>query len=136
MQIESVSHITFIVQDVERMARFICEGLGGREVYDSKLKNFSLSREKFFVVGGTWIAAMEGEAPTDRTYRHLAFKVSRDSLPEFEQRLRALGVEVKPPRQRVAGEGESSSFIPVRWSKGLCAMPNELSAFVPRGSLR
>lgn len=108
--IEDVSHITFMVSDVERMATFICTGLGGREVYDSRARNFSLSREKFFVVGGVWIAAMEGEAPSQRTYRHLAFKVPSGTLPEFERRLRALGVEVKPPRPRVEGEGESLYF--------------------------
>ena len=110
MQIEGVSHITFVVKNVDRMATFLCHGLGGREVYDSKAKNFSLSREKFFVVGDTWIAAMEGESPAERTYRHLAFKVAPDALPEFERRLRTLGVDVKPPRPRVEGEGESLYF--------------------------
>lgn len=110
LSIEGVSHITFIVRDLERMAMFICEGLGGSEVYDSNGRNFSLPREKFFVVGGTWIAAMEGEAPPQRTYRHLAFKVSAGTLPQFERRLRALGVDVEPPRPRVDGEGESLYF--------------------------
>jgi fosfomycin resistance protein FosX len=110
MPIESVSHITFIVQDLERMAQFICEGLGGREVYDSKSKNFSLSREKFFVVGGTWIAAMQGTPPVERSYRHLAFKIAENELPDFERRLRALGVDLKEPRPRVEGEGRSLYF--------------------------
>ncbi len=110
MQVQAVSHITFIVRDVERMATFLCEGLGGQEVYDSRKKNFSLSREKFFLVGGMWIAAMEGAPPTERTYRHLAFKVTSEELPQFERRLRDLGVEVKPPRPRVEGEGKSLYF--------------------------
>ena len=110
MQIERISHVTFIVKDLERMARFICEGLGGREVYDSGTKNFSVSREKFFVVGDEWIVAMEGEPPSERTYRHLAFSVSEASLPHFEARLRTLGVEVKEPRPRVEGEGQSLYF--------------------------
>ncbi len=110
MPIENISHITFIVKDVERMANFLCEGLGAREVYDSKAKNFSLSREKFFVLAGTWIAAMEGTASAKRSYQHLAFKVSDVELPEYEQRLRALGVEIKPSRTRVDGEGNSLYF--------------------------
>ena len=109
-QIEAVSHITFIVQDVERMARFLCEGLGAQEIYDSKKKNYSLSREKFFVLGGTWLVAMEGIPPVECSYRHVAFKVSIGDLPAFENGLRALGVEVKPPRSRVEGEGESLYF--------------------------
>src|SRR5688572_8533898 len=103
MEIEGISHITFVVRDVERMAKFLCHGLGATEVYDSKSKNFSLSREKFFLLGNTWLAAMEGDPPAERTYRHLAFKVSADALPQFELRLRTLGVEVKPPRPRVEG---------------------------------
>jgi fosfomycin resistance protein FosX len=110
MSIDSISHITFIVKDIERMAQFLCEGLGGREVYDSKSKNFSLSREKFFVMGGTWIVAMQGNPPAERSYHHHAFKVTESELPDFERRLRALGVDIKEPRPRVDGEGSSLYF--------------------------
>jgi catechol 2,3-dioxygenase-like lactoylglutathione lyase family enzyme len=110
MPISSISHITFIVRDVERMARLLCDGLGAEEVYDSNGKNFSLSREKFFVLAGTWIAAMEGEPPALRSYRHLAFKVDPHDLPRYEAKLRALGVDIRPPRPRVEGEGESLYF--------------------------
>ena len=110
MQIEAISHITFIVKDVERTAKFLCDGLGADEIYDSKERNFSLSREKFFMLGGVWLAVMEGTPPTERTYRHLAFKVSPETLPQFEQRLLSLGLEVKPPRPRIDGEGESLYF--------------------------
>lgn len=111
MSIEGISHITFIVRDLKRMSSLLCDGLGAREVYDSARKAFSLSHEKFFVLGGgVWIAAMEGEPPPERTYRHLAFKVAPGDLPLFEARLRRLGVEVKPSRPRVEGEGESLYF--------------------------
>jgi len=110
MQIEGISHATFVVQNLERMVRLLCEGLGGREVYDSSKKNFSASHEKFFVVGDIWIAAMQGDAPDQKSYSHLAFKVSDADLPEFEKRLRDLGVEIKPPRPRVEGEGQSLYF--------------------------
>jgi catechol 2,3-dioxygenase-like lactoylglutathione lyase family enzyme len=110
MNIEGISHATFVVRDLERMAKLLCEGLGGREMYDSAKKNFSVSHEKFFLVGDTWIAAMQGDAPDQRTYSHLAFKVSGETLPEFENRLRHLGVEIKPPRTRVEGEGQSLYF--------------------------
>ena len=49
MGIEGISHVTFLVRDLDKMAMFLCEGLGAKEVYDSKDKNFSLSREKFFL---------------------------------------------------------------------------------------
>jgi catechol 2,3-dioxygenase-like lactoylglutathione lyase family enzyme len=110
MKIESVSHMTFIVNDIERMAHFLCKGLGAEEIYDSQAKNFSISREKFFMLGDIWLAAMEGESPKERTYRHIAFKVSSSELPIFESNLRAIGVDIKPSRSRIEGEGESLYF--------------------------
>jgi len=109
MAIQGISHITFIVRDVERMAKFLCDGLGAQEVYDSKAKNFSLSREKFFLLSGIWLAAMEGN-PTEPSYRHIAFQVSESDLPIFESRLIALGVKIKPARPRIEGEGQSLYF--------------------------
>lgn len=110
MPVQSVSHITFIVRDLDRMALFLCEGLGAKEVYDSKDRNFSVSREKFFILGDTWLAAMEGDPPTERSYQHLALKVEANELPGFETRLRAMGAEVRPARPRIPGEGQSLYF--------------------------
>ncbi len=110
MQVQGISHITFIVRDLALMTKFLCDGLGATEVYDSSAKNYSLSREKFFVLGGVWLAAMEGEPPSERSYRHLAFKVTDRDLASFEVRLRAMGVEVKEPRPRVSGEASSLYF--------------------------
>ncbi len=92
------------------MTTFLCDGLGAEKVYDSQSKNFSLSRECFYVLGGTWLAAMEGEPPVQRSYRHLAFYIDESELADAEQRLRAIGVEIKPPRPRVQGEGASLYF--------------------------
>ncbi len=110
MTVQGISHITFIVRDLERTAKLLCDGLGAEEVYHSGDKTFSFAREKFFVLGGVWLAAMEGTPPTERSYRHVAFKVDEAELPLFEARLRALGIEVKPPRPRVEGEGLSLYF--------------------------
>ncbi len=108
--IQSFSHLTFIVRHLQRMATFLCEGLGAVELYDSQGKDFSLSREKFFVLGGVWLAAMQGEPPAGRSYQHVAFKIEEAEVPVFQAKLLALGVEVKPPRQRVEGEGQSLYF--------------------------
>jgi catechol 2,3-dioxygenase-like lactoylglutathione lyase family enzyme len=108
--VQGISHITFIVRDLERMALLLCEGLGATELYDSAQQNFSLSREKFFLLGGVWIAAMEGDPPSERSYQHVAFKVTPDELPAYRLRLERIGVEFKPSRGRVEGEGESLYF--------------------------
>jgi len=107
---QGVSHITFIVRDLRRMALVLCEGLGATELYDSAGTNFSLSREKFFHLGGVWIAAMEGEPAAERSYQHVAFKVAPEELPRYQERLERLGLEIRPPRNRVPGEGESLYF--------------------------
>ena len=107
---QGISHITFIVRNLDRMAAFLCEGLGAKEVYDSCAKNYSLSREKFFVLGGVWIAAMEGDPPAEKSYQHVAFRVTEEEFPLYEPRLQALGVEIKAPRARVDGEGQSLYF--------------------------
>jgi catechol 2,3-dioxygenase-like lactoylglutathione lyase family enzyme len=107
---KGISHITFIVRDLDRMAAFLCDGLGAREVYDSAGHNYSLSREKFFVLGGVWLAAMEGDPPVDRSYQHVAFEVNESDLPAYLAKLQSLGVDVRAPRPRVEGEGQSLYF--------------------------
>jgi catechol 2,3-dioxygenase-like lactoylglutathione lyase family enzyme len=107
--IEGLSHLTFIVRDLDRMSRLI-EVLGGRQVYASGNETFSLSREKFFVAGGLWIAIMEGEPLDKRTYNHVAFKVREEDLNEVKRRIEALGLDIRESRARVEGEGSSIYF--------------------------
>jgi len=108
--IESVSHITFIVKDVEKMAHLLSTIFDAEEVYDSGEKNFPISYEKFFIIGGTWIAIMEGEPLSERFYNHVAFKVSDSEFDEYVSRIKQLGLEVKPGRDRVEGEARSIYF--------------------------
>jgi len=108
--IEGLSHLTFIVRDPERMSRLIEDVLGGRQVYASGDATFSLSREKFFVAGGLWVAIMEGEPLPSRTYNHVAFKVREQDLDELKRCIEALGLDVRESRARVDGEGSSIYF--------------------------
>lgn len=91
--IEGLSHITFIASDLDRTTRFLREVFGAEEIYSSGSKTFSLSREKFFLVGGVWVAVMEGEPPKERRYNHVAFKVPEEELGAYAQRARAHGAE-------------------------------------------
>ena len=108
--IRGLSHLTFVVADIERSARLFCQGLGAREVYDSAGLEHSLSREKFFELGGLWLVLMQGRALPERSYRHVAFAVDAAQLGDFRERLLALGAEVLPGRGRIEGEGESLYF--------------------------
>jgi len=60
--IEGISHITFIVHDLEKATHFFREMLDAKEVYSSGEKTFSISKEKFFQVEDIWIAIMEGDS--------------------------------------------------------------------------
>jgi fosfomycin resistance protein FosX len=108
--IEGLSHLTFIVRDLERMSRLIETVLGGRQVYASGDATFSLSREKFFIVAGMWIAIMEGDPLQSRTYNHVAFKIREQDLDGLRRRIEALGLDIREARARVEGEGSSIYF--------------------------
>ena len=46
--IEGLSHVTFVVRDLDRMTRILIGIFGAREVYASGDEIFSVAREKFF----------------------------------------------------------------------------------------
>jgi fosfomycin resistance protein FosX len=108
--IQGLSHLTFIVCDLDKMSAVITQVLGGEEVYSSGNNTFSTSREKFFVAGGIWIAIMEGESLPTRTYNHVAFKVTDEQLDKARIAAEKLGLDIRPPRPRVDGEGQSLYF--------------------------
>ena len=108
--IEGISHITLIVSNLDRMAMFLTHIFDAEEVYDSYGSQFSLSREKFFMIGNVWIAIMEGEPLRERSYNHIAFKISEETFDEYANRVRGLGVEIRDGRTRVPGEGRSLYF--------------------------
>lgn len=108
--IEGLSHITLITSDLARMSAIMSHVLDGQEIYSSGDATFSLSREKFFIVGGQWIAVMEGESLPSRSYNHIAFKIPAAAIGEYRARIESLGLELRESRPRVAGEGHSLYF--------------------------
>jgi catechol 2,3-dioxygenase-like lactoylglutathione lyase family enzyme len=118
--VRGLSHITFIVRDLDRMETLLTTVLHARKVYDSGDQTFSLSREKFFLVGASpgdpdapapiWIAAMQGDPLPSRTYNHVAFKIDEADFDTYLERIRSLDLDVRECRSRVAGEGRSIYF--------------------------
>jgi catechol 2,3-dioxygenase-like lactoylglutathione lyase family enzyme len=108
--VQGLSHITFIVRDLDRMERVLTEVLGAQKVYDSGSTTFSLSKERFFTVGDVWVAVMEGEPLPSRTYNHVAFKIDDADYETCLVRIRALGLDVREGRPRIEGEGRSIYF--------------------------
>jgi catechol 2,3-dioxygenase-like lactoylglutathione lyase family enzyme len=62
--VEGRSHVTFLVRDLDRMERLLTDVLGARKVYDSGAGMFSLSKERFFLVGDVWIAVSANSTPS------------------------------------------------------------------------
>ena len=115
-----LSHITFIVRNLDRMEALLTGVLDARRVYDSGEQTFSVSRERFFLIGREagdpdapapiWIATMEGEPRPARAYDHVAFKIDDEDYDACLERVRRLGLEVREGRPRVEGEGRSIYF--------------------------
>jgi catechol 2,3-dioxygenase-like lactoylglutathione lyase family enzyme len=108
--IEGLSHITLIVEDLVKTSELLKYVFGAEEVYSSGEKHFSLIKEKFLMVGGIWVAVMEGGDSCPRTYNHIAFKIDEKDYDTYLKRIKELGLEIKPQRNRIAGEGKSIYF--------------------------
>jgi fosfomycin resistance protein FosX len=108
--IESLSHITLIVKDIEKTTRILNAVFDAKEIYDSNGKNFSISDEKFFIIGGTWVAVMKGEPLQERSYNHIAFRIPDAEFDQYVSRIKDLGLEIRQGRKRVAGEFKSVYF--------------------------
>ena len=89
--VQGLSHITFIVEDLDRMETFLKTVFDARKVYDSGEETFSLSKERFFLIGEgenvVWVATMEGEALPSRTYNHVAFKIDDADFETYRARI-------------------------------------------------
>jgi fosfomycin resistance protein FosX len=84
-------------------------------VYDSGDRTFSVSRERFFLVGDgagdpyapapIWIATMEGTPLPSPTYNHVAFKIEQIDYERCVAAIQSLGIEVREGRARIEGGG-------------------------------
>ncbi|QDP39413.1 FosX/FosE/FosI family fosfomycin resistance hydrolase [Radiobacillus deserti] len=108
--LEGISHITFVVKDLDRTTALFKELFNAKEVYYSGEKTHSLYKERFFLIGGHWIALMESENIVNKTYHHVAFKINEEDVDDYVTKIQDLKLEMKPPRPRIQGEGYSIYF--------------------------
>ena len=69
-----------------------------------------LPKTEVFEVGGIWIAVMEGDPLSEKTYNHVAFKVSANDLPRYRAAIEHLRLTIRESRPRIEGEGLSLYF--------------------------
>jgi catechol 2,3-dioxygenase-like lactoylglutathione lyase family enzyme len=108
--IQGLSHLTFIVKNLDRMEQLLVHIFEAQKIYDSGDHTFSLSKERFFLIGELWIAIMEGESYQNKTYNHIAFKIAEADYDAYFERIRSLNLEIRESRPRVNGEGRSIYF--------------------------
>lgn len=108
--ITGISHLTFIVRDVDKSAALFQAIFDAHEFYNSGDKSFSISREKYLAIGDLWICIMEGESLPEKTYNHVAFQIADSDFSMYEERIRLLGLDIHPSRPRVPEEGRSLYF--------------------------
>lgn len=108
--IEGVSHITLVVKNLDRTTELYQELFQAVVVYDSGDKLHSLFKERFFMIGNQWIAVMENPDIINRTYHHIAFKILDSDVDYYLDKIITLNLEMKPPRERIGGEGFSVYF--------------------------
>ena len=90
-------------------------GAGAVRVYGSGSDTFSLSEERFFLIGDgdtatPRAAIMQGDTDCRAPTTTVAFQVQREDLPALRETIVQLGLDIRPPRSRVDGEGDSIYF--------------------------
>ncbi len=107
---KGISHITFIVEDLNKSIGLFINLFNAKEVYDSSEQYHSISREKFLLVNDLWVAFMQGESLKEKTYNHIAFKIPDKDYDLYLSKIKKLGLEIIPDRKRLKGEGKSIYF--------------------------
>lgn len=108
--IQGISHITLIVRDIEKTANLFCEIFDAGEIYSSGDNIHSLSKEKYLLINGIWLALMQGDPLKERSYNHIAFKVNNEDFGLYAGRIEEMGLETINDRKRIPGEGRSIYF--------------------------
>jgi catechol 2,3-dioxygenase-like lactoylglutathione lyase family enzyme len=108
--IQGLSHLTFMVSDLDKMEILLTTVFDAEKIYDSGENTFSISEERFFLIGDLWIGTMVGEALPTKTYNHIAFKIDNADFDKYLNRIKSLGLELREGRARVEGEGQSIYF--------------------------
>jgi len=108
--IKSLSHITLIVQDLDKSSNMLKYIFDAKEIYDSGEKTFSISPERFFLIGKIWVVLMLWEPLKTKTYNHIAFKILAKDFDSYLSKIQELWVEIKESRPRLKWEWKSIYF--------------------------
>ncbi|NRT35141.1 catechol 2,3-dioxygenase-like lactoylglutathione lyase family enzyme [Clostridium beijerinckii] len=108
--IEGLSHITFTVRNVEKTAELFNKIFNAEEVYYNGERKHSLFKERFFMIGGQFISVIQDRNTINRTYHHVAFKISNSDVESYLEKIKDLDLELKTSMKRSIDEEYSIYF--------------------------
>ncbi|WP_316571372.1 metallothiol transferase FosB, partial [Neobacillus sp. YIM B06451] len=108
MAIKGLNHFLFSVSDLERSVAFYQDALGARLLVKGR-------STAYFDLAGMWLALnVEKDVPRNEiraSYTHVAFSVDEAEFDGMVERLRRLGVEILPGRERDERDNRSVYFV-------------------------
>ncbi|WP_053365779.1 metallothiol transferase FosB [Bacillus sp. FJAT-27245] len=108
MGVKGLNHFLFSVSDLERSVAFYREALGARLLVKGR-------STAYFDLAGMWLALnVEEDVPRNEiraSYTHVAFSVDEAEFDGMVDRLKRLGVEILPGRERDQRDKRSVYFV-------------------------
>ncbi|WP_409274866.1 metallothiol transferase FosB [Neobacillus sp. SCS-31] len=108
MAIKGLNHFLFSVSDLERSLAFYRDVFGARTLVKGR-------STAYFDLAGMWLALnVEKDVPRNEireSYTHVAFSVDEADFDGMVERLKQLGVEILPGRERDERDKRSVYFV-------------------------
>ncbi|SFI82891.1 metallothiol transferase FosB [Thermoflavimicrobium dichotomicum] len=102
-----INHITFSVSDLDKSIRFYEQVLGAKLLVKGE-------KTAYFDLDGLWLALnVQKEIPRNEihhSYTHIAFTVTDEEIPLWEEKLQKYGVPILEGRKRDDREKQSIYF--------------------------
>ncbi|NSB16779.1 VOC family protein [Clostridium beijerinckii] len=108
--IEGLSHITFTVRNTDKTAELFKRMFNAKEVYYNGEKKHSLFEERFFIIGGQCMTIIQDRNTINRTYHHIAFKISNSDVESYLEKIEDLNLELKQYIERIVDKKHSIYF--------------------------
>ncbi|WP_059173184.1 metallothiol transferase FosB [Bacillus sp. FJAT-27445] len=108
MAVKGLNHFLFSVSDLERSVAFYRDALGAKLLVKGR-------STAYFDLAGMWLALnVEKDVPRNEirvSYTHVAFSVDEADFDGMVERLKRLGVEILPDREREERDKRSVYFV-------------------------
>jgi fosfomycin resistance protein FosX len=101
-KVKNINHIALACEDLEKTSHLL------QHIFSAELLKETRD-EKFLKLSSFWVVLIKGKA-LEKSYNHIAFQVDAADLPEFEEKLKALNLNILPGKERIKGKNTSLYF--------------------------